>query len=418
MVKFLRLTAFLVLTFAFVVTGLPGRTDTAPYVSVGVAPAAAQAKKKRRSLFSVLFGKRRAKKRSVKKRRTTRRKTRTTRKKSRKRRTAKRSSRSRNTNAAGAAATAPVVVKKVDDAKVVLVVGDFFAGGLADGLEDALESITNIRVVDKSNGLSGFVRTDIVDWPEKLPALIDEIKPAYVVAMLGSNDRQLMRHEGKRLKKRTPEWDAAYQTRVNALAASLKSKNVPFTWVGLPPVRFTSMNKDLLVFNEWYRQAATSVGGKFVDVWDGFSDDNGKFTRSGPNVQGQIVLLRAKDGINLTRAGRRRLGFYVEAEVRRVLGAKSGILATVNEQSSPTLATPSYDPSKTGKTVVISLDDPAYDGSDTLAGENLNLDSQLRASRAVPLPVSVRKAPLGRADNFTWPPVQPSGSSPQAIATN
>ncbi len=55
-----------------------------------------------------------------------------------------------------------------------------------------------------------------------------------------------------------------------------------------------------------------------VDVY--VFDENGKFVISGSDINGQQVRLRGSDGINFTKAGKRKLAFYVEKEIRRVLG--------------------------------------------------------------------------------------------------
>ena len=302
------------------------------------------------------------------------------------------------------------------------MVGDFYAGGLADGLDVAYAGIESLTVVDKSNGLSGFVRDDVVNWPERLPALMEEIKPDYVVAMLGSNDRQLMRDQGKKLKKRTPEWDAAYTKRVQALGTALKASGVPYVWMGLPPVRFKTMSKDFLLFNELYGKAAVSPNGRFVDIWDGFSDADGNYSRSGPDINGQIVLLRPKDGINLTKAGRRRLAFYVENQIQKALTGNSPFtnpsLAFDIEDNLP--ASARYDPKRSGRTLVIRLDDPSVDGVETLAGEKIELDGGV--GEAFQIPVLNGPAPKvrkeGRVDNYRWPPTDTGNNQTPAVAAS
>ena len=76
----------------------------------------------------------------------------------------------------------------------------------------------------------------------------------------------------------------------------------------------------MLAFNEIYRSAAEKHGGEFVDVWDGFVDENGAFVANGPDINGQPVRLRADDGINLAKAGKRKLAFYAEKPLGKVLG--------------------------------------------------------------------------------------------------
>ena len=66
-----------------------------------------------------------------------------------------------------------------------------------------------------------------------------------------------------------------------------------------------------------------AAGGTFVDVWDGFVDEAGKFVITGSDVNGQQVRLRGSDGINLTKAGKRKLAFYAEKDIRKILGDAS-----------------------------------------------------------------------------------------------
>ena len=72
---------------------------------------------------------------------------------------------------------APVVVEKLEDAKKVLVVGDFMAGSLGDGLKTAFETTPGIVIETRANGSSGLVRDDFFNWPQILPAYVAEVKP-------------------------------------------------------------------------------------------------------------------------------------------------------------------------------------------------------------------------------------------------
>jgi hypothetical protein len=398
-------TGFVVLTV--VLAGILGLSSGPVTSNLGswIGPASAYAKeakpKKRRSLFSILFGRSKSKKKKA---------------------VGKKKRRGRRKSASSAKRSPPAIkaVEKNADAKVILIVGDFFASGLADGLSSALSQVATLRVVNKSKGLSGFVRTDIVDWPAVLPALIEETKPSYIVAMLGSNDRQLINQNGNRLKKLTPEWFEAYAGRVEKLGTAMKASRLPYSWIGLPPVRFKNMNKDFLAFNELYGKAAGARPGRFIDVWDGFSDAEGNYSRSGPDVNGQIVLLRAKDGINLTRAGKRRLAFYVESIMFKMFGGdgtgSEGLAGSGFDFDSQSLESPLYDPVMTRKTFVVQLNDPSADGGDVLAGDMLALSADGAQTLLVPVNAESPPAPYryGRVDDFTWPPQDAVAPAPAA----
>ena len=78
--------------------------------------------------------------------------------------------------------------------------------------------------------------------------------------------------------------------------------------------------------NDLYRARAEKAGIIYVDVWDGFVDEGGRFTLQGPDFEGQIRRLRAGDGVHFTKAGARKLAHYVEREIRRVMapGSRAG----------------------------------------------------------------------------------------------
>ncbi len=309
---------------------------------------------------------------------------------------------------------APVLapVEKLENARIVLVVGDFFAGSLAKGLVRTFSQTPAIRIVTKYKGSSGFVREDYYNWTAEIGPIIDALKPSVVVVMIGTNDRQLLRASGKKLQKRTEPWDAVYKQRIESFASAINAKKVPALWMGLPPVRFRAMNKDFLFFNETYRAAIEKIGGHYIDIWDGFSNEEGAFVTSGPDVNGRIVRLRAKDGINVTKAGQNKLAFYAEKGIRKITGVSAAeVFAGLPDDFSlpKRVLEPTYDPQKTGRTIVMRLDDPALDGGNVLAGgdvasiaKNASKPNQagiVTTARAMPLP----SRQIGRADDTSWP---------------
>lgn len=288
-----------------------------------------------------------------------------------------------------------VAVDKLPDARTVLVIGDFLASGLAEGLTQTFAQNASVRVLDRSKGSSGFVRDDVIDWPKEIATLAETEKPAAIVIMLGSNDRQQMLVDGKRQALNSEPWADAYEDRTEALAAAIKGKKIPFVWVSMPPFKSSKMSSDMLAFNDIYKTAAMSGGGEFVDIWDGFADENGAFVSTGPDVSGQPARLRSGDGINLTTAGKAKVAFYSEKPLRKLLGlpAQDG-LATPALPVSP--ETPAK-PKAVDRTDPIALNDPNLDGATELLGA-----SAPTAGGASPM-AARSAAPVGRADNFMGP---------------
>jgi hypothetical protein len=178
----------------------------------------------------------------------------------------------------------------------------------------------------------------------------------------------------------------------------------------MPSFKVSSMSADMLAFNDIYRSAAEEVGGEFIDIWDGFIDENGAFAVVGPDMNGQRVRLRGSDGINLTSAGKRKVAFYVERPLNKLLGnAAAPGLASLGPQTGPAIGLGLLDPSEIDRTPPISLNDPALDGSGALFG------GEQAGAKGKKLDIPVEKlvrdgivAPgrPGRADNFSTLPAE------------
>lgn len=310
-----------------------------------------------------------------------------------------------------AAPAAPVMVEKLADARRVLVVGDFVASGIGDGLTEAFLQMPGVAIEARTNGSSGLVRQDYYNWNQQLPALIDEIKPAVVVLSLGANDRQMMTIDGTKEKFRSEAWTAEYTRRVTKLANDIRGKDVPLLWVGMPAFPTASMTADMSAFNTIYRNAVEKAGGTFIDIWDGFVDEDGKFVVTGSDINGQQVRLRGSDGVSMTKAGKRKLAFYVEKDIRRILG---DALTTDGQQPggeavSDQLVSAPADPADILRTQPISLTDPTLDGGLVLLGGRAPETTSGRSPRDR----MVEKgdfvaAPAGRVDDFRMDKLRPA----------
>ena len=303
-------------------------------------------------------------------------------------------------------------VEKAEDARRVLVVGDFLAGSLAAGLVEAGREDATVGVVDRSNGSSGLVRDDYYDWPGRIGTLLDEQTPVAVIVMVGSNDRQQMRVDGNREELRSDAWSKEYERRVGALAKAVRDRNLPLIWVGNLPFKSTAMSSDMIAFNDIYRRVVTDAGGEFVDVWDGFVDEAGAFVTNGPDMNGQPAQLRSSDGINVTRQGRRKIAFYVEKPLNRLLGSPSepGLALPPDAFEGP--MPEGVSPAEIDRTIPVAIDDPELDGGAELLGAYVGpKDGEPRtpAERLTLEGVAPDPQP-GRADDFGPKKVTATGS--------
>ncbi|UIJ70902.1 SGNH family hydrolase [Aurantimonas sp. HBX-1] len=308
-------------------------------------------------------------------------------------------------SAAAAAAAAPA--SKSEAAKTVLVVGDFLAASLADGLSNLYADNEMVVIEARTEGSSGLVREDHYDWTEKLGPILDEAKPEVLVVMLGSNDRQPMTVGSRSLPSRSEEWVRLYEERIGEITGAAKSRNVPLVWVGTPAFKFDRMSEDMVFLNDLYRKGASSVSGEFVDIWDGFVDANGAFVYSGPGVNGQTTQLRNSDGITMTNAGEDKLAFFAERAINRLLGtamAATGAF-TLGPDQLPTIQLPPIGNAANAlKAAPVSIDDPALDGPDRLLGTGAASGFSLEPSPRERLVINGggTGGTEGRADNFAW----------------
>jgi hypothetical protein len=203
---------------------------------------------------------------------------------------------------------------------------------------------------------------------------------------------------------RSDRWAELYNKKIDEMIAVLKSKGVPVFWVGLPAVRGTKSTSDMLFLDSLYRAAADKAGITYVDIWDGFVDEAGRYVQQGPDFEGQIRRLRSYDGVYFTKAGARKLAHYVEREIKRVLAARSGPIAIPAEPGTPdTNVKPGQPAPRPLAGPIVPLVAPSV-GTDQLLGGPGTRSAAIDALAARTLvkgePLS---APAGRADDFVWP---------------
>ena len=222
---------------------------------------------------------------------------------------------------------------------------------------------------------------------------------------------------------RSEKWVELYGKRIDETIAQLKAKGAAVLWVGLPPIRGARSTSDAQFLNDMYRARAEKNGATYIDIWDGFADESGRFTTMGPDFEGQIRRLRSADGVHYTQAGARKLAHFVEREIKRVLAARTGPIAIPVPQDQPVQQQPAQLPgtpmARPQAGPVMPLTAAIGTQEDLLGGgPAAPKPTDAIASRVLvkgePMP-----APAGRADDFAWPRrnVAPVGQDPIATTT-
>jgi hypothetical protein len=370
----------------------------------------------------------------------------------------------------------------------VAVLGDSMSDWLAYGLEQAAADSPDIGILRHSRTYSGLIRLDVKsdprgdypDWPPAAREMLGADKPNFIVVMIGLNDRRPIKEKAPAKTPSTPaapgtarqpapaapaeappapdkeaaaddaaadepalmgeperatpgmisyefrsdKWVELYTKRIDEMMATLKARNVPVFWVGLPPVRTPKTSGDLSFLNDLYRSRAEKAGITYIDTWDGFVDDGGRFVMQGPDFEGQIRRLRSNDGVHFTQAGARKLAHYVEREIQRSLMTHATPVALPAPEEPAPQSAPAARPGTTA--IARPLAGPVMPL--TSAAEADELAGGARSTRdgvadATAARVLVRGesafAPAGRADDFAWPRrgVAPLGADPLVATT-
>jgi uncharacterized protein len=330
------------------------------------------------------------------------------------------------------------------------------ADWLGYGLDENYADQPEIAVQRKIRATSGLVRydakNDSLDWPQAANEALSNEKPNGIVVMLGLNDRLPLPEKTLAQPKRngepaqgtnqsagqasqdkaappadaeappqtaaqiesrqpvpggfydfhTDQWAALYVKRIDAMIAALKSKGVPVIWVGLPAIRGTKATSDIDYLDELYRERAERAGIIYVDIWDGFVDEDNDYAVQGPDFEGQIRRLRTADGVHFTKAGAVKIASYVGRELRRVMPSSVAPVALpgpeTTPKSGPAGARPDVGP-------VVPLTASGGDHGGALLGA----EDHSKQTTSDPIAAKVLSrgetlaAPAGRADDFSWP---------------
>lgn len=344
---------------------------------------------------------------------------------------------------------------------------DWLAYGLEEVYADQPD-IGVVRKVRAYSGLIHYEpRNETLEWSQAVKEILAAEKPSAIVVMLGLNDRMSLRNpapprepaphkgeppaqagnqagnakeaqpqkqepqqqaaapaaEGAAAAKngeapepaaealrpgmyefRSDQWAQLYRKRIDDMIAALKAKGVPVLWVGLPAVRGPRSTADMGYLDDLYHAAADKAGIRYVNIWDGFVDENGRYSVQGPDFEGQTRRLRTGDGVHFTKFGALKLAHLVDQELSRVLtnpAVAAPAPAPGPEAAAP--AKPGAAKSAIGPVLPLAATGSGQAG-DLLGGrgpapaaENSLAASALVRGDALP-------APPGRADDFSWPP--------------
>jgi uncharacterized protein len=344
----------------------------------------------------------------------------------------------------------------------VVVVGDSMADWLGYGLDELYADQPEVGVERKIRASSGLIRYDAknetLNWPQAIKDAIANEKPNTIIVMLGLNDRTSLRDKtppppntkrpgepqqgaaqtpnpptagqapqdkaampadteappqpaaqgetqrptpGVSYEFHTDQWATLYAKRIDDMIAALKSKGVPIVWVGLPAIRGPKSTSDMSYLDELYRERAEKAGIVYVDIWDGFVDDQGRYAVQGPDFEGQTRRLRTADGLYFTKAGAVKLASYVDRELRRLTPSYVAPVALPGPETAPKSGSADARPD-VGPVLPLSIGGGEHENLLGAGDRQQQMTSDPAAAKVLSRGDAL-EAHAGRADDFSWP---------------
>ena len=168
---------------------------------------------------------------------------------------------------------------------------------------------------------TGLTRPDVFNWFEEIRARVKELRPKAVVLDFGGND-------DKAYMTGLPEgvtiddfggsvWRSEYARRVGGLMDMINRGGAFVIWIGLPQTRSPDQTARFDVVNAVVQKQARKRPGRaaFIDTYRLFAGDDGGYTEYLRNLSGDLVRVRAADGVHFEREG----GDLIAREVLRAL---------------------------------------------------------------------------------------------------
>ena len=312
--------------------------------------------------------------------------------------------------------------QKAANATRLAVFGDTMAVDLAAALDRFYTDDPNIVVVNQGVGNSGFARPDYFDWDKTVADQVSKNSFDIAVMIVGINDKQTIRQDGASVKALTPDWDYNYKARVAAFLSAVPGANKPLILVGLPPMADDTLNTALSDISSIQRLAVFAGGADFLDIYDRFVDDNGDYSATGPDINGNIVKLRKDDGVRLTAAGADKLAFYLSQQLKLYYhgGGDTGLVVAdaLAGTDAAIMVRPPYQ--GLGQTRLLEVAGAVIPLSQTPKRAN-----ELVTAAAAPAPsgfdlAQMLDAPQGRVDDFGVgkAPTEETSAKPEAAASS
>lgn len=196
----------------------------------------------------------------------------------------------------------------------VFLVGDSLMQGVAPHLANSLRKRYQIRTVNLSRQSTGLAYPGFFNWPKTVTdTLAANPNIRLMVVFMGPNDPwDMPQGKGKPfLRFKTPEWEAIYRSRIDAILEQARQRNVQVIWVGPPNMEKPRLSTAMAYLSGLYQERTALFGQHYVSAnpFLGYPDEQFAYAVQLPD--GQRVKVRGDDGIHFTITGQKMIAAQV-----------------------------------------------------------------------------------------------------------
>ena len=176
---------------------------------------------------------------------------------------------------------------------------------------------------------TGLTRPDVFNWFTHVAAQLKKLRPKVVVLDYGANDDHSYMTglpPGVSIGAfGSPAWSDEYRRRVAGMMDTVNRGGAVVVWIGLPVTRSEAQTQRLDTINAIVQSEAKARPGKaiFVDTYTMFAGDNGRYAEYLENRAGDLVKVRADDGVHFDPAGGALIARRVLKELNRLFDLTS-----------------------------------------------------------------------------------------------
>jgi hypothetical protein len=179
--------------------------------------------------------------------------------------------------------------------------------------ESILREVSANRAIEPDTEIegrlaTGLERPDVFNWFTRVRKVMEKEKPHAVVVMFGGNDDHGYMTglpEGRSINSfGSQAWRQEYRHRVATIMNTVTRESAFLVWIGLPIAKDAEQTRRYDTINAIVQSEAAKRPGRvsYLDTYFFFAGEDGGYAQYVQNAAGQLVKMRADDGVHFERA--------------------------------------------------------------------------------------------------------------------